>query len=104
MDEGGKSKSTPCCYKYSDVLSRFISRAMAEGLLDSNRNEPKSEKQELEGEDEDFSLRCGWRSCRPDSLQRFVNPKWFISAISLFSLTQGMFTVYFKGNRHCYVS
>ena len=63
---------------------------MAEGLLDSNKNVPKSEKEELEDEGEDFSLRCGWRSCRPDSLQRFVDPKWFISAIALFSLTQGM--------------
>ena len=61
---------------------------MADGLLDENKNTPSCEKDE-ERNEEEFSLRCGYRSWRPDFLQRFVNPKWFICALSLFSVTQG---------------
>ena len=58
---------------------------MADGLLDENKNAPDSEKDEAVP----FSLRCGWKAWRPDWLQRFANPKWFVCAIALFSIVQG---------------
>eukprot|EP00794_Sanderia_malayensis_P000567 gene567-1225_t len=55
-------------------------------LADGGYNVDVSEKEKLNDE----SLRCGWRSWRPECLQKFINPKWFILFISMFSLVQGL--------------
>eukprot|EP00794_Sanderia_malayensis_P000568 gene568-1226_t len=55
-------------------------------LADGDYDVDESEKEELNDE----SLRCGWRSWRPECLQKFINPKWFILFISMFSLVQGL--------------
>jgi len=59
---------------------------MADGLLDDNQNAQSSEKEESLP----FSLRCGWRTWRPNWLQSFSSPKWFLAAISMFSIVQGI--------------
>ena len=46
----------------------------------------------------DFELRMGIRSWRPDWLQKFNNIKWFILILSLASTTQGNYNFF---GEHC---
>ena len=56
-----------------------------------NENELKCNDSECK---DDFELRMGIRSWRPDWLQRFNTMKWFVFIIGVTSATQG--TVCFK--------
>lgn len=95
-DDGFKRKKTnPFTQGFVHLLLWYVCSKYFSPSEERNKGFPNGDmyKEKIEPEPE---TRCGYWSCRPDSLQRFNNPNFLLAFLCFFSMAQGEAIVVFS--------